>query len=61
MPSPDPVISYPPELPVSAARDEIARVAVHERDFPFHPERGLGGTGEYFCRNLHWYSLTGSK
>ncbi|WP_315552325.1 ATP-dependent RNA helicase HrpA [Microbacterium aurum] len=25
MPSPDPVISYPPELPVSAARDEIAR------------------------------------
>lgn len=25
MPSPEPVISYPPELPVSAARDEIAR------------------------------------
>ena len=25
MPSPVPVISYPPELPVSAARDEIAR------------------------------------
>ncbi len=25
MPSPEPVISYPPELPVSAAREEIAR------------------------------------
>jgi ATP-dependent helicase HrpA len=25
MPAPEPVISYPPELPVSAARDEIAR------------------------------------
>ena len=46
---------------LSPARDKIARVAVHERDFPVHPERGLGGTGEYFCRNLHWYSLTGSK
>ena len=25
MPAPEPVIVYPPELPVSAARDEIAR------------------------------------
>nr|WP_282837743.1 ATP-dependent RNA helicase HrpA [Microbacterium flavum] len=31
MPSPEPVISYPPELPVSAARDEIARaIAGHQ-------------------------------
>ncbi|GAA3018606.1 ATP-dependent RNA helicase HrpA [Microbacterium dextranolyticum] len=31
MPSPEPVISYPPELPVSAARDEIARaIADHQ-------------------------------
>ena len=26
MPSVEPVISYPPELPVSAMRDELARV-----------------------------------
>ena len=31
MPAHDPVISYPPELPVSAARDEIARaIAAHQ-------------------------------
>ncbi|MFT3796891.1 ATP-dependent RNA helicase HrpA [Microbacterium sp.] len=31
MPSAEPVISYPPELPVSAARDEIARaIAAHQ-------------------------------
>ncbi|HYP73202.1 MAG TPA: DEAD/DEAH box helicase, partial [Microbacterium sp.] len=31
MPSPEPRISYPPELPVSAARDEIARaIADHQ-------------------------------
>ena len=31
MSSPVPVISYPPELPVSAARDEIADAVAHHQ------------------------------
>ncbi|KAA9105618.1 ATP-dependent RNA helicase HrpA [Microbacterium rhizomatis] len=43
MPSPEPVISYPPELPVSAARDEIARAI---RDHQVVIVAGATGSGK---------------
>ncbi len=43
MPSPTPVISYPPELPVSAARDEIARAI---RDHQVVIVAGATGSGK---------------
>ena len=43
MPAPEPVISYPPELPVSAARDEIARAI---RDHQVVIVAGATGSGK---------------
>ncbi|WP_375383728.1 ATP-dependent RNA helicase HrpA [uncultured Microbacterium sp.] len=43
MPSPEPVISYPPELPVSAARDEISRAI---RDHQVVIVAGATGSGK---------------
>ncbi|GAA2006751.1 ATP-dependent RNA helicase HrpA [Microbacterium ulmi] len=43
MPTPAPVISYPPELPVSAARDEIARAI---RDHQVVVVAGATGSGK---------------
>ena len=43
MPAPEPVISYPPELPVSAARDEIARAV---RDHQVVIVAGATGSGK---------------
>ncbi|HEX5730627.1 ATP-dependent RNA helicase HrpA, partial [Microbacterium sp.] len=43
MPAPEPVISYPPELPVTAARDEIARAI---RDHQVVIVAGATGSGK---------------
>src|SRR6187431_1084400 len=43
MPTPEPVISFPPELPVSAARDEIARAI---RDHQVVIVAGSTGSGK---------------
>lgn len=43
MPAPEPVIAYPPELPVSAARDEIARAI---RDHQVVIVAGATGSGK---------------
>src|SRR5918993_3368991 len=43
MPAPEPVLSYPPELPVSAARDEIARAI---RDHQVVIVAGATGSGK---------------
>src|SRR6187551_3174293 len=43
MPAPEPVITYPPELPVSAARDEIARAI---RDHQVVIVAGATGSGK---------------